>query len=99
MFESVCVVKAFVCFQMDPRVKAIKPAMVAIVAEYKTNPEAQIMDIMSRGEVICTEHGLGCKAVIRSSKTLTHHRNRGGGILDVQSVPELMADISDVLSA
>ena len=80
---------------MCSRVKEIKIAMDAIVAEYMNNPDAQLMDLMSQGETFCKGAGLGGKAVIHSSKTITHHRNRGGGVLDVQSVPELVANNSD----
>ena len=70
--------------------------MDAIVAEYHNNTDAQLMDLMAQGEALCLGAGLGGKAVIHSSRTITHGRNRGGGVLDVQSVPELVAGISDV---
>ena len=76
--------------------KEIMPEMNAIVREYQTDPNAQLLELLARGQALCERAGQGAKAVVHSSKTLTHPRNRGNAMLDIPTVPTLLADISDV---
>jgi hypothetical protein len=81
---------------VEARIKAATPIMTQIVKEYKEDNNAQMIDLMLKGQQELLKHGLGNMATVHSSKTLTMPRNRGGGMLDIAEVPAKVADISDV---
>ena len=78
---------------------AAAPAMDIIVARYRNDGAAQLLDLLAQGQRELEKHKVGAYAVVHSLKTLTHPKNRGTAMLDISAVPQKVADISDVAFA
>ena len=81
---------------MDNRIQACAPVMERICAEYRDDPDAQLLDLMNEGNKHLAKHNLLTENTVHSTKTVVHPRNRSGGMLEVSQVPNQVADISDV---
>lgn len=80
---------------LSVRYAKVDAEMTKICAEYQSDPNAQIIELMMRGWRLLEAHGLAQWSVVHPLRTLTHVRNRGGGMLETSNVPEQVADISD----
>ena len=69
--------------------------MNMIVKDYLENPNAQLIELMLQGWQCLEKEGLAESMTVHSTRTLTHPRNRGTGMLEIANVPEQVADISD----
>ena len=81
---------------MQEREKKIKEEMDEICMIYKTDVNAQLLDLMQRGQKLLVSIGHATRASIHASKTLPHVRNRGNNMLEISQVPILISNISDV---
>ena len=81
---------------LESRRLAVTAAMNRICKQYDEDESAQLLDLMIEGQTVLRDNGLASDARVHSLKTVIHPRNRHEGMLDVSSVPELVADISDV---
>ena len=73
----------------------VDASMKMLVKDYIDNPNAQLIELMLQGWQCLEKEGLGEFMTVHSTRTLTHPRNRGSGMLEIAYVPEQVADISD----